>query len=288
MLRNTFLHLPNVGRKTERALWGQGCEDWDCLLDGLDRFSVGTADKGEVRDELALSKASLSLGHHQYFARSLGQAEAWRAWPEFRHRAVYLDIETDGGMGEEAITVIGLYAPEPPLHFPDGSCRHAGKNGIGHPHQARVEQTKEGAGFTALVKGVDLENFRDIISNYSMIVTFFGHGFDIPVLQRRFPGLRMDQIHLDLCPALRKVGFKGGLKRIEKHLGIKRSSETEGLTGYDAVKLWRSYYRMRNDDALETLIAYNREDCVNLLPLAEAAYKRLRRDTLHIEPALAL
>lgn len=283
MLRNTFLHLPNIGRRTEKSLWAQGCEDWDCLLDGLDRYSVGTADKAEVLRELKLSRAALNLGEHQYFARSLQQAEAWRAWPEFKHKAVYLDIETDGGMGEESITVIGMYAPGDDIET-------SRRDGVSKsPSTAtRLDRNTATPFFTALVKGVDIENFRDIISNYSMIVTFFGHGFDIPVLQRRFPGLRMDQIHLDLCPALRKVGFKGGLKRIERQLGIQRSPETDGLSGYDAVKLWRSYYRMHNEDALEKLIAYNREDCVNLLPLAEAAYKRLRRDTLHIEPALAI
>lgn len=283
MLRNTFLHLPNIGRKTEKSLWRQGCSDWDCLLDGLDRYSVGTADREEIRHELKVSKAALNLGEHQYFARLLGQAEAWRAWPEFRHKAVYLDIETDGGMDEEAITVIGMYAPAE-----TAKCEVSSIESRANGSSLSTQHSTPNSSFTALVKGEDLENFRDIISKYSMIVTFFGHGFDIPVLQRRFPGLRMDQIHLDLCPALRKVGYRGGLKRIEKQFGIERSEETAGLGGYDAVKLWRSYMRMGNESALEKLIAYNREDCVSLLPLAEAAYKRLRRDTLHIEPALAL
>jgi uncharacterized protein len=255
VLRNTFLHLPNVGRKTEKALWSQGCEDWDCLLGGLDRYSIGTASKAEVRDELELSKKSLAAGVHQYFARVLGQAEAWRAYEEFKGSCVYLDIETDGGSSYDSITVIGMY---------------------------------DGSDFRCLVKGIDLEGFRDAISRYSMIVTYFGAGFDLPVLQKRFRGLVLDQIHLDLCPALRKVGYRGGLKAIEKQFNIKRSPETEGLSGFDAVKLWRSYYRMHNESALERLVAYNREDCVNLMPLAEAAFKRLRRDTLHIEPSLAI
>lgn len=277
MLRNTFLHLPDIGRKTERALWAQGCEDWDCLLRGLDRYSVGTASREDVKEELVKSKRCLDSGEHQYFARALKQAEAWRAWPEFRHSCVYLDIETDGGMGADSITMIGLYAPHPAP-----AAEASGARPTDHARSSRA------GGFTCLIKGVDIENFRDIISHYSMIVTFFGHGFDIPVLQSRFPALRLDQIHLDLCPALRKVGLKGGLKKIERQLGIERSPETVGLDGFDAVRLWRSFVRMGNDEALERLIAYNNEDCVNLEPLAEAAYRRLRRDTLHIEPALSL
>jgi len=139
----------------------------------------------------------------------------------------------------------------------------------------------DGKEFQCLVKGDNLENFRDIISNYSMVVTFFGSGFDIPVLQKRFPGIQLDQIHLDLCPALKRVGVRGGLKKIEKHLGINRSPETEGLNGYDAILLWRQFERNRNESALERLMAYNREDVVNLERLAEFAYDRLQDDTLN-------
>jgi uncharacterized protein len=109
VLRNTFLHLPNVGRRTEKALWSQGCEDWDCLLGGLDRFSIGTASRAEVHDELQKSEHALENGIHQYFAQALRQAEAWRAYPEFKHSCVYLDIETEGGVDGDSITAIGMY-----------------------------------------------------------------------------------------------------------------------------------------------------------------------------------
>ena len=169
-------------------------------------------------------------------------AEAWRAWPEFREKTVYLDIETDGGRSGSAITTIGLYDKE---------------------------------GFTGLVRDVDLGNFPDIISRYSMIVTFFGAGFDLPMLQKRFPHVRFDQIHLDLCPTLRKLGLRGGLKSIEKQLGLARGDDTDGLTGLDAIRLWRQHQRGHRT-ALETLLAYNREDVVNLETLAEYAYDRLK------------
>ena len=32
MLRNTFVHLPGVGPKRERAFWEQGILDWDGFL----------------------------------------------------------------------------------------------------------------------------------------------------------------------------------------------------------------------------------------------------------------
>jgi uncharacterized protein YprB with RNaseH-like and TPR domain len=55
-----------------------------------------------------------------------------------------------------------------------------------------------------------------------MLVTFNGLNFDVPMLYRNFPKLMLDQLHLDLCPTLRRVGLRGGLKRIEQQLGLLR------------------------------------------------------------------
>jgi uncharacterized protein YprB with RNaseH-like and TPR domain len=154
---------------------------------------------------------------------------------------VFLDIETDGGDRGESVTMVGLY---------------------------------DGEKFQALIRDEDLSTFPDVISHYGMIITFFGTGFDLPMLQRCFPNLRFDQIHMDLCPTLRRLGLYGGLKKIEKAVGIERAPETAGLTGLDAVRLWRAY-RLGSDSAMERLLAYNRDDVVNLEKLADIAYKRL-------------
>ncbi|MCO5295403.1 MAG: ribonuclease H-like domain-containing protein [Fimbriimonadaceae bacterium] len=249
MLRQTFLHVPGIGRKMERSLWEQGCDDWDCLLAHPEQYSFGTAARNDVVREIERSRQCLEEGVHQHFRQPLGLGEAWRAFPEFRDRCVYLDIETDGSKGGDSVTTIGMW---------------------------------DGRAFQCLIKGRDLEEFRDRISHYSMIVTFFGAGFDLPVLEQRFPGLVFDQIHLDLCPALRKIGYRGGLKNIERVLGIPRAPEIEHLTGLDAVKLWRAHQWRGSERALETLIAYNKADVVNLERLAEFAYARLRRDTLGV------
>ena len=58
------------------------------------------------------------------------------------------------------------------------------------------------------------------------------------------------------------MGLRGGLKKIEKKLGIIR--ETEGLNGYDAVKLWKKWVEEKDKSALKKLIIYNKEDVVNL------------------------
>ncbi len=242
MLQRTFIHVPGIGKLTEQSLWKQGCVDWSSYCTGAGKYSTGRADRSEVRRFLERSEEALAIGEHQFFRKHLGLRDAWRAYRAFKESAVYLDIETDGA----SVTMIGMY---------------------------------DGSSFTCLTRGENLENFRDAISRYSLIVTFCGGTFDLPILERAF-GPIFDQIHIDLCPMLRKLGFRGGLKKIEKDLGIQRPDGIDGLTGHDAVLLWRRYRMLGDNGALQRLIAYNREDCINLERLAEIACDRMERATL--------
>ncbi|MDI9641423.1 ribonuclease H-like domain-containing protein [Geitlerinema splendidum] len=217
------------------------------------RFSVGNASPEVVRSILLDSKHALDSRDHQFFAQSLGSKEAWRAWPEFRDQTVYLDLETDGGSLGDSVTMVGLY---------------------------------DGKEFQCLVKGESLGNFPDVISNYSLIVSFFGIGFDVPMLKKAFPSVPFDHLHLDLCFALKRVGIRGGLKKIERQMGISRGEDTDGLTGLDAIRLWRMHQH-GDSEALKTLTEYNREDVVNLERVAEITYSKLKAVTLP-EPSLPL
>ena len=239
MLTQTFIHIGGIGHTTERRLWRTGCQFWEDALAQPEAFSFGRVHRNTVVSELKRSQEALASRNHQFFARSLKMRDAWRAFPEFRESCVYLDIETDG----RAITMIGLY---------------------------------DGIEYVALLKDEDLGNFPDLISHYSLIVTFAGGMFDLPQLQRAFRSLRFDQIHIDLCPLLRDVNIRGGLKKIEKLAGIEREEEIAGLTGYDAVKLWRRWEQLNDRSSLDKLVAYNRADVVNLEKLMEWGYPKLR------------
>jgi len=238
VLRRTFLHVAGIGRQTERKLWESGCSSWDDALANPNLFSFGRADRAAVMQALRRSQQALDSREHQFFTRGLGLRDAWRVFPEFRDTILYLDIETDG----PHVTVIGLY---------------------------------DGSSYQALARGVDLGNFADILSRYSVIVTFAGAMFDVPQLKRAFRNLLVDQIHIDLCPTLRDIGVRGGLKKVEKLAGILRPDEVEGLNGYDAVRLWRRWDNLGDEASLRRLIAYNREDVVNLERLMEWAYPQL-------------
>ena len=70
--------------------------------------------------------------------------------------------------------------------------------------------------------------------------------------------------------------YKGGLKRIERQIGISREDEIEGMSGYDAVRLWREWRTRKNQAALDLLLAYNRADIENLALLLAFTYQRLK------------
>ena len=103
-----------------------------------------------------------------------------------------------------------------------------------------------------------------------MLVTYNGKCFDVPVIERHF-GQRLDHAHIDLRYVLAAVGLKGGLKRCEAQLDIARGG-LDDIDGIFAVVLWKAYLRNRDEHALETLLAYNLQDTINLEALMVAAY----------------
>jgi uncharacterized protein YprB with RNaseH-like and TPR domain len=141
----------------------------------------------------------------------------------------YLDIETTFTGG---ISVIGIYRPD--------------------------------TGGTQLVgAGVSDINLYGALAGVTTIITFNGSGFDLPVIRKRLlADLRSEFDHRDLLYVCRKRGLRGGLKIVEQRLGIERA--TAGITGYDAPRLWERYEVAGERSALDTLLAYNYEDVVNL------------------------
>jgi len=77
---------------------------------------------------------------------------------------------------------------------------------------------------------------------------------------------------------LRSLGYTGGLKKVETKLGLDRG-DLRDVDGFFAVLLWDEYRRRGNERALETLLAYNATDVLNLEPLMVIAYNLKLRDT---------
>jgi hypothetical protein len=70
---------------------------------------------------------------------------------------------------------------------------------------------------------------------------------------------------------LKDLGYTGGLKACERRLGIDRGG-LEDVDGYFAVLLWQDFKKNKNAKSLETLLAYNTEDVLNLETLIVKAY----------------
>jgi uncharacterized protein len=121
------------------------------------------------------------------------------------------------------------------------------------------------------------EAIEDLLRGLDTICTFHGEGFDLPVLRQQFGIGMIERFHsLDLSVDCRKKGIYGGLKKIENGLQIPRS--LRGVNGYDAMVLW-DRWEHGDREALETLLAYNADDVMNLALLE----RRLRGD-LEVPP----
>ena len=113
--------------------------------------------------------------------------------------------------------------------------------------------------------------FKRDIKKYHVLVTYSGKCFDVPFIEREF-GITLPPAHLDLRYILSSIGIKGGLKHCEHQLGLGRG-ELEGIDGFFAVLLWKDYLA-GNKSALDTLLAYNIKDTVNLEKLMIIAFNK--------------
>jgi uncharacterized protein YprB with RNaseH-like and TPR domain len=98
------------------------------------------------------------------------------------------------------------------------------------------------------------------------IYTYNGSRFDLPFI---YSSLKLDlesiANHHDLMYDCWQNNLYGGLKSVEQQLGIDR--RLKHMNGYDAVRLWWKYVNDYDENALSTLLEYNREDVVNLSTL---------------------
>jgi hypothetical protein len=103
-------------------------------------------------------------------------------------------------------------------------------------------------------------------------VSFNGTVFDAPVLKRFLDEMPAPAVHLDLCHLCRRLGWRGGLKKLEDKLGFGRPQHLRGVDGLDAVFLWRYWKHFKDIAALRLLVEYNVYDSIQLRTLAARAY----------------
>ena len=247
VLARTFLFLPGIGPVREARLWKRGVHTWADYR-SLARVN-GVRPRVKAQHDQLLSLAEGAVGRNPaFFAHVLPPTEQWRAYHAFREGAAYLDIETRGERDNNDVTVVGV--------------RLRGKSRM-------------------FVRGVDYtpEAVGDLLRDATSIVTFNGASFDLPVLAA--DGVPLPKVpSIDLRVVFHRAGIEGGLKRIEGTLGLARDPSVRGLSGYDAVKLWRRWETAGDKEALDILLAYNAAEFENLEPLAEIACAELQKKVL--------
>ncbi|MFA5423992.1 MAG: ribonuclease H-like domain-containing protein [Phycisphaerae bacterium] len=151
-------------------------------------------------------------------------------------KRAYIDIETSGWSSNYCdITVVGI------------GVQRGGKISI------------------VQIVGDDICESRltEVLEGVERIYSFNGSRFDLPFIKRRLNvDIRKMVEHKDLMYDCWKRNLKGGLKAVERRLGIKR--EHAEIDGFMAVRLWWRYCNDNDLDALDKLLLYNRQDVANL------------------------
>lgn len=161
----------------------------------------------------------------------------------------YLDIETTGlSRYSDDITVIGI--------------------GLSDGRTFEVAQLYE--------DGISAAAVRRLLRGVRRIFTYNGRRFDLPFIHHRL-GVDVERLvaHQDLMFDCWQSGLYGGFKAVERTLGIPR--KLSEMDGFQAVLLWREYKNRNDLQALEKLLAYNREDVSNLTLLQKALARRSQR-----------
>ena len=154
-------------------------------------------------------------------------------------KTCYLDIETTGlDPSTSDLTVIGLYLDD--------------------PREQRVVQL--------VGDEISKTRLRKICSKVKVFYTYNGKRFDLPFIKAKLGfDLASSCLHKDLMYDCWQRNLYGGLKEVERKLGIRR--ELTGIDGRAAVQLWFNYLLYGEQKFLTTLLEYNREDVLNLKAL---------------------
>jgi uncharacterized protein YprB with RNaseH-like and TPR domain len=247
MIKNSFIFLPKIRSAKEKSIWAQGIKDWDEFI-AKDRIKgISSRIKQEYSRLLAEAKKALYEDDSSYFCDTLPTTETWRLYDFFMDEAIFLDIETSSATSQNSyLTVIGLF---------------------------------DGIDTKTMIRDVNLDTaaLKRELAKYRLIITFNGSTFDIPYLNKKFPGLIPDVPFIDLRHLCSRVGLKGGLKDIERQLGIARPNIIiERMYGGDPFKLWRMFKGSGDDYYLKLLVEYNEEDVINLKKITEHSIMKLK------------
>lgn len=236
VLQQYLRHLPHVGAQRERRLRQEGGVCWKGILNaehplaGLER-----SEWDEVCVACEQSLRAMEAEDVAFFTARIPMPDQWRVLAHWFGQLSYFDIETSGLEIDSKVTLISCFHRGEPL------CFLADEN---------------------------MDDFLDLMEQIKVLVSFNGASFDVPRVLDRFHIQRLPCAHMDLRWLCHHAGWRGGLKKIEGALGLRRPPDLVGLGGAEAVGLWQAWAGQGDTQARRTLERYCVADTVMLSLLA--------------------
>jgi uncharacterized protein YprB with RNaseH-like and TPR domain len=247
LIRQALLHLPGVGEHRLQILRECGIRTWLQVVEQPRKLlGMGEAAWDELRRAVEACEKAVVEQDLGYLCRILHPADKWRVLGVYPQCASFFDLETSGLSTADDITVV--------------ACQHAN-------------------GLRLFTRGQNLDEFLELLENVKLLVSFNGNSFDVPQVLRHFNIPELPCAHLDLRWICWHAGFAGGLKEIERHMGIVRPPDLSGVDGAEAVMLWHLWQYTANRQALHTLVRYCGADALALQAVTAKIVNHLSADT---------
>lgn len=224
-----FEHCPGIGPGRVRSLHQAGFHTWgDCIHRQHDLPLKGNL-KQHFIEFLHQSQDHLNNDDLVWLITHFPQRHHWRILKRYFHKAVFFDIETTGLSSYDNIVTVA----------------------------AALENNK----LEIFTEGYNLADFLEYIDSRELVVSFNGKCFDIPFLERVFhiPGFTVP--HIDLRWVAWHAGFKGGLKVIEREMGIIRPGHLLDVDGFEALNLYWQWHAGDEDSGYQ-LVQYCAADVI--------------------------
>lgn len=230
MINSCFIHCHGVGPETDSRLRSLGFNTWEECFTHEDRLPFRSDKKKRFVEYLDRSIRALAEEDISFFIESYPAREHWRVLGNWFEKATFFDIETTG---------LSWYSSHPSV----------------------IAAFRAGKLYT-FVYDENLDDFLDFLDESEFLVTFNGGSFDLPFVEKYFCIPKIEIPHADLRWVAYHMGYRGGLKVIEKELGVDRPSDLTEVDGFEAVEL---FYKWQdgNTAAGETLIRYCSADVVS-------------------------
>jgi uncharacterized protein len=247
MIETCFTIFEGISEKTEATIKIQGIKDWNAFLKKDTIKGISSKRKAFYNSRILSLKQALRKDDISLLATHIPLHKQWMLYKYYKEDALFIDIEVTGVKKDDYVFLIAIY---------------------------------DGINTKLMIRDINLnlQELKKFLAKYPMLISFNGTVHDIPFLKKRYPDLFSDVLHMDLRFLTQKISFRGGLKKIEKLLGIKRTEIQEKYRSGDIKRLWRMWKGSGDKYYLNLLIEYAEDDVISLKKIAECTIDRLKKE----------